>query len=172
MSVNKRVVKVQGPRGKIVKDFSHLKLQISLKSQKEVAIRIWGGGKKHNACARTIATHIKNMINGVVKGFVYKMRLVYAHFPIGVNIINDGKALEIRNFLGESVVRKVTLLDGVIVKNSTTQKDEIILTGVDVQKVSQSAATIKQSCAVKNKDIRKFLDGIYVSEKLLNEDNL
>lgn len=35
------------------------------------------------------------------------------------------------------------------------------------------AALIHQSCAVKNKDIRKFLDGIYVSEKgtLAGEDD-
>ncbi|CDP06482.1 unnamed protein product [Coffea canephora] len=31
--------------------------------------------------------------------------------------------------------------------------------------VSRSAALINQKCHVKNKDIRKFLDGIYVSEK-------
>jgi large subunit ribosomal protein L9e len=37
--------------------------------------------------------------------------------------------------------------------------------GNDVQNVSQSAASIHTSCLVKNKDIRKFLDGIYVSER-------
>jgi len=31
--------------------------------------------------------------------------------------------------------------------------------------VSRSAALIQQSTKVKKKDIRKFLDGIYVSEK-------
>ncbi|KAG0252850.1 60S ribosomal protein L9, partial [Mortierella polycephala] len=45
------------------------------------------------------------------------------------------------------------------------QKDEIILIGNDVANVSQSAATIQQTTRVRNKDIRKFLDGIYVSQK-------
>ncbi|CAL8998016.1 unnamed protein product, partial [Prunus brigantina] len=31
--------------------------------------------------------------------------------------------------------------------------------------VLRSAALINQKCHVKNKDIRKFLDGIFVSEK-------
>ncbi len=40
-------------------------------------------------------------------------------------------------------------------------KDEIILQGIDVDAVSQSAANIQQSTLVKNKDIRKFLDGTW-----------
>lgn len=32
-------------------------------------------------------------------------------------------------------------------------------------KIFLSAARIQQSTTVKNKDIRKFLDGVYVSEK-------
>ena len=37
--------------------------------------------------------------------------------------------------------------------------------GNSIDAVSQSAALIQQSTTVKNKDIRKFLDGLYVSEK-------
>jgi large subunit ribosomal protein L9e len=40
-----------------------------------------------------------------------------------------------------------------------------LVEGNDIQNVSQSAASIHTSCLVKNKDIRKFLDGIYVSER-------
>jgi len=57
------------------------------------------------------------------------------------------------------------MLPGVTVVLSEGQKDELILSGNDIQNVSQSAATIRHACTVKNKDIRKFLDGIYVSEK-------
>ena len=34
----------------------------------------------------TRRSHTLNMITGVTKGFEYKMRLVYAHFPININI--------------------------------------------------------------------------------------
>jgi large subunit ribosomal protein L9e len=43
---------------------------------------MWFSTKKQRAGVRTVASHIKNMIKGVTKGFVYKMRMVYAHFPI------------------------------------------------------------------------------------------
>ena len=47
----------------------------------------------------------------------------------------------------------------------------MILQGNDIENVSRSAALIHQVCLVKNKDIRKFLDGIYVSERgLIKKD--
>ncbi|VAH70674.1 unnamed protein product [Triticum turgidum subsp. durum] len=62
-------------------------------------------------------------------------------------------------------VRKVDMLDGVTILRSEKVKDEIVLDGNDIELVSRSAALINQKCHVKNKDIRKFLDGIYVSDK-------
>ena len=105
------------------------------------------------------------MIIGVTKGFKYKMRFVYAHFPINVALTNKDKRIEIRNFLGEKVVRVVDAHKGVTVKRSTDVKDEIVLEGNNINNVSRTAALIQQICAVKRKDIRKFLDGIYVSYK-------
>jgi large subunit ribosomal protein L9e len=91
--------------------------------------------------------------------------------------VRDGKTVEIRNFLGEKYVRRVALHPGVKVTISTNVKDELVLEGESLDNVSQSAASIQQICNVRNKEysppktnvltfsIRKFLDGIYVSEK-------
>ena len=70
-----------------------------------------------------------------------------------------------RNFLGEKLIRRITLGEGVDVEASKNVKDELVLTGNSLENVSQSAADIQQICRVRNKDIRKFLDGIYVSER-------
>lgn len=102
------------------------------------------------------------MITGVTQGFRYKMRFVYAHFPINVTI--DNKKVEIRNFLGQKKVFKVTVRGDTTVTRSAKVKDQIELEGNSIEDVSQSAADIQQSTRVRNKDIRKFLDGIYVSE--------
>lgn len=60
-----------------------------------------------------------------------------------------------RNFIGEKIIRRVTMLPGVDVEVSKNQKDELQLTGNSLENVSQSAADIQQICRVKNKDIRK-----------------
>ena len=60
-----------------------------------------------------------------------------------------------RNFIGEKIVRRVTMLPGVTVEISKNQKDELQLTGNSLENVSQSAADIQQICRVRNKDIRK-----------------
>src|ERR1700676_5207325 len=124
---------------------------------------LWFGDRKQLATIRTLISHIRNMITGVTKGFMYKMRLVYNHFPISVNIEKNGTEVEIRNYLGEKVVRRVSMIGDVQATRSADVKDEIVIQGSDLDAVSQSAANIQQITRVKDKDIRKFLDGIYVS---------
>lgn len=67
--------------------------------------------------------------------------------------------------MGEKIVRKIVCQPGVDVEVSKNQKDQLELTGNSLDNVSQSAADIQQICRVRNKDIRKFLDGLYVSER-------
>jgi large subunit ribosomal protein L9e len=59
------------------------------------------------------------MIRGVTTGFKFRMRLAYKHFPIMTNIINGNKTIEIKNFIGEKIVRKIEAREGV-----TVQKEE------------------------------------------------
>lgn len=168
VQVKARKVRVKGPRGVLVRNFKHVQVDMFLTEQegvKKLRVEKHFGKRKELSVIRTVTSHVSNMITGVTKGYEYKMRLVYAHFPINVNIANEGKRIEIRNFLGEKRARIVNMQDGVEVARPEGSKDELSLTGNDIELVSRSAASIHQSCLVKNKDIRKFLDGIYVSEK-------
>merc|ERR1712020_795251 len=165
VSVKSRVVTVKGSRGTLTKSFKHLALDISMPDKNSVRVEKWFGKRKELAAVRTVCSHITNLINGVTKGYKYKMRAVYAHFPINCAITEGGTLVEVRNFLGEKYTRRVRMHDGVKCENSKEQKDELIITGNSIEAVSQSAALIQQSTTVKNKDIRKFLDGLYVSEK-------
>ncbi|KAJ3074324.1 hypothetical protein HDU98_011486 [Podochytrium sp. JEL0797] len=165
VDIKARNVRVKGPRGTLQKSFHHVDFECQKVSPKKYILRVWQAGRKHSACIRTISSRIENLITGVTKGFEYKMRFVYAHFPINVNISDDAKQVEIRNFVGQKVILKVNMMEGVTVSHSVGQKDEITIIGSDIDHVSQSAAQIQQATRVRNKDIRKFLDGIYVSEK-------
>jgi large subunit ribosomal protein L9e len=57
------------------------------------------------------------------------------------------------------------LPEGVTYVRSEDVKDQIELSGSDIVAVSITAAKIQQATNVRHKDLRKFLDGIYVSEK-------
>ena len=135
VEIKARKVTVTGPRGQLVKDLSHVACELILKP-KTVTVRVWHGKKKHLACIRTVSAHISNMIKGVTIGFEYKMRFVYAHFPINANVTPNG--IEIRNFLGDKNTRRIPMLDGVKIELSSAQKDEVILSGNDIENVSQS----------------------------------
>ncbi|KAK9823959.1 hypothetical protein WJX72_006657 [[Myrmecia] bisecta] len=170
LEVKARQVRVKGPRGTLTRDFKHLAVDLYLftdeeDGKKKIKVDCHFGKRKNLAAIRTCTSHIQNLIKGVTRGFEYKMRLVYAHFPINANIEENGKLIEIRNFLGEKRVRIVRMLPGVDIVRSTAVKDELVLSGNDVELVSRSCALINNACHVRNKDIRKFLDGVYVSEK-------
>merc|ERR1712048_432361 len=164
MKLNGRTVVIDGPRGQLKKSFNHLNLELTRIGKKKIRVDVWFATRKELACLNTICSHIENMFKGVQYGFKYKMKAVYAHFPININIGADFQRVEVRNFLGEKVLRVVNMREGVTCK-TTGQKDEIMIEGNDLEKVSQSAALIHQCVLVRHKDIRKFLDGIYVSEK-------
>ncbi|THD19698.1 Ribosomal protein L9e [Fasciola hepatica] len=158
-----RVVHVKGPRGTLKRAFKHLSVDIKV-TPKHLTVTKYFGDRKELAAVRTVCSHIENMIKGVTNGYRYKMKSVYAHFPINMVVSGDGSKLEIRNFLGEKSNKAILLESGVKV-SATGVKDEIQLESNDIEKVAKMAAQIHQVCKVRNKDIRKFLDGIYVSHK-------
>merc|ERR1712194_559440 len=170
ITIASRVVTVKGKATGITlkRDFRHLpvsiqKTQNSANGVKKLEVSLYFGLSKQIAALRTVCSHIDNMVTGVQRKFRYAMRLVFAHHPINCKITNGGKTVELRNFMGEKVVRQIDMIGGSTATKNEGVKDEIWIEGHDIDDTSRSAALIHQSCLVKNKDIRKFLDGVYVS---------
>merc|ERR1711904_228297 len=169
LTIDSRTLTVSGRRGELRREFRHLMANMYLLNENGktlLKVEAYFVKRTDMAALQTLCSHVTNMINGVTKGFMFKLRMVYAHFPINVALDKQGKLLEIRNFLGEKKVRLVNMLQGVVCERSSV-KDELVLHGNDIELVSRSAARIRQSCLVKNKDLRKFHDGIYVAERAL-----
>jgi large subunit ribosomal protein L6 len=161
VQITARQVTVTGPKGTLSEDLSHMPVELEPKSDK---IAVWTKGSKRTdkAMIGTAAAHITNMIKGVTEGFAYKLKIVYAHFPITVKVLEKQKKISIENFSGEKVPRVASIVGGVSVKVSG---DEVVVEGTRLEEVSQTASNIQQATLIKEKDQRVFLDGIYVFEK-------
>merc|ERR1712232_542644 len=164
VNIRSRHVEVKGKYGTLKRTFKHIHVDAHVTEDNKIRVIMWHGLSKNLSCLRTFCSHVSNMMTGVMKKYEIKMRLVYSHFPININVTKGGKCVEIRNFLGEKVVRVVDMNGDTKIDKSAAVKDEIILVGTDLELVSRSAASIHQACLCKKKDIRKFLDGIYVTD--------
>ncbi len=152
-------VTVKGSKGILSRDFSYASISMELQGK---SLRIWANWprKKESALVGTIYAHINNMITGVKNGFTYKLKIVFSHFPISVKV-QDGMVL-IENFTGERNPRKAKIVGNAKVKVSG---DEVVVQGINLEEVSQTAANIEQATKVRRKDPRVFLDGLYLYEK-------
>jgi large subunit ribosomal protein L6 len=154
-----RKVTIKGIKGVLTRDFSYAPISIEINGK---TIRVWAEWprKKEASLVGTIHSHIQNMITGVRRGFSYKLKIVFSHFPISVKIKDN--AILIENFTGERRPRKVKIMGNAQVE---IQSEDIIVQGINVEDVSQTAANIEQATKVRRKDPRVFLDGIYVYER-------
>ncbi|MEM0444470.1 MAG: 50S ribosomal protein L6 [Nitrososphaerota archaeon] len=152
-------VRVKGSLGVVEKDFSHAGAEIGLEGG-VLRIRVYGRGRRCVARLGTVKAHIKNMITGVTQGFMYKLKIVQSHFPMNVKV--QGNSLVIENFAGEKYPRVITLPEGVKVQ---VKGDDVIITGIDKYLVGLAAGQIELGTKITRKDLRKFLDGIYIYEK-------
>jgi len=159
VSLEGKKVNVKGAKGSLMRDFTFAPIAIEGEGKN---IRIWAKWprKKEAALVGTITSHIQNMITGVTKGYSYKLKIVFSHFPISVKL--QGRSILIENFTGERRARSIKLIGDVKVK---IEPDDIIIEGINLEHVSQTAANIEQATRVRRKDPRVFLDGIYVYER-------
>jgi large subunit ribosomal protein L6 len=159
INIDGHKVTVRGAKATLTRDFSHAAVSMETDG-KNVRISAQWPRKKEASLVGTVESHIKNMITGVTKGYTYKLKIVFSHFPITVKV--QGRAVMVENFTGERRARKADILGDVKVK---LEPDDIIISGSTLEDVSQTAANIEMMTRVTNKDPRVFLDGIYVYER-------
>ncbi|MGC9105727.1 MAG: 50S ribosomal protein L6 [Thermoprotei archaeon] len=153
-------VKVKGPKGEIERDFSHITgVTMKLEGNKLILETTFANRKK-KAQFYSISSHIKNMITGVTKGYRYSLKIIFTHFPISVKVA--GNEVQITNLIGEKNVRRAPILPGVKVN---VKGDEVVVEGIDLEKVAQTAANIEKASKISGFDRRVFADGVYIYKK-------
>jgi len=159
VKVDGRVVTVKGEKGTLTRNFSEAPVLIQ-REDKAIKVQANWPRKKEAALVGTVSSHIQNMIIGVSKGFTYKLKIVFSHFPISVKVKEN--VVSIENFTGERSPRLVRITGDAKV---SVKEDDIVVQGINLEDVSQTAAKIEGATKVKSKDPRVFLDGIFIYEK-------
>ena len=152
-------LEITGPKGTVTRVFTHPKISMTC-TNNNITLKCSLPKKGEKALIGTWDAHVNNMIKGVTKGFVYKMKLVYSHFPVKVSVKDT--VFVIDNFLGEKSPRKANIIGDTKVE---IKGDQITLTGIVLEDVSQSAANIELATRIKGYDPRVFQDGIYITQK-------
>jgi len=160
VSVEGFKVAVGGSLGKVEKDFSSPLFRNEVKIKKDgnkITVSCDSTKRKIKSVAGTIESHINNMISGVIKGYTYKLKIVFMHFPMTVKAA--GKEIIVQNFLGEKSSRKAEITGDVKV---VIKDDDITVTGYNKEDVGQTAANIERATKISARDRRVFQDGIFL----------
>ncbi len=162
VEISGNTVVVRGEKGEVKRTLPIPKGVFLRKEDSKIIVEAFFANARKRAIVGTIAAHIRNMITGVTKGYRYKLKIIFSHFPMNVKV--EGDKVVISNFLGEKAPRIAKILPGVTVKIDKKNND-VIVEGIDIEKVGQTAANIEFATKIKDKDRRKFMDGIYIYEK-------
>lgn len=149
---------VKGKAGEITRKLRLGRIELSIDTK--VHLKLEMPKKGEMAEFNAVSSEIRSALEGAEKGVEYRLRIVYAHFPIKVQV--KGSEVVIENFLGERHPRKARVMGKAKVSVSG---EHITVTSPDVEEAGQTAANIERATRIKNYDRRVFQDGIYIVQK-------
>ena len=159
VSFDGNVMKVNGPRGELSRNFAHPGIDIAV-GEGEVSVSCEYPRIKDKAMVGTYVAHINNMIKGVTVGFTYHLKIVFSHFPMKVAV--KGDRVEINNYMGGHAPRYANIVRGCTVKVSG---QDVTVEGNDIEACGQTAANLERATSRLGFDKRTFQDGIYIVQK-------
>ncbi len=158
-SLQGRTLAIKGKLGESKKHFDKINVNIAVEGNR-VVFTPFSAKKKDNVIINTVTSIVNNMVTGVTKGFTYKLKVVYAHFPITVK--TKGDQILVENFVGERSPRVSQIVGDCKV---SIEGDDIVVKGVSLEDVGQTAANVELATKIRRKDQRIFLDGVYIYHK-------
>ncbi len=94
---------IKGAKGELKRRFIYPEIKISIKDNK-IILSAENTTKRDKTMLGTFAAHIRNMIKGVLEGFVYKLKICSGHFPMSVLV--EGGAKVYQSFLEKNLIDK------------------------------------------------------------------
>jgi large subunit ribosomal protein L6 len=146
-------------KSKISRDFSHYRIKLT-KKENSILIEGLTNDRKTSVMVKTIISHIKNICEGLLYGYKYELKIVYSHFPMTAEV--NGKKVIVKNFLGEKFPREAKIVGDSKVE---IKGHDVTVTGYNLEEVSQTSTNLELATKVKGRDIRRFQDGVYLSNK-------
>ena len=152
-------VKVSGPKGSLERIIETKEMKIEKKDNR-IVVSSESERRKTKALVGSIAAHIKNLMEGVTKGFTYKLKVVYSHFPIQIKVEKDKVVFS--NFLGERTPRIAKIVGSTQVK---IEGADITVSGLDLEDAGQTASNLELATRRTGYDKRVFQDGCYIMSR-------
>ena len=160
VTLEESVLTVTGPKGTLTRNMRFPQIDVALEDG-EVVVSTTSDKKRFLAMSGTREALAKSMIQGVVDGYEYRMKVVYSHFPIQLKL--QGNRLEINNFLGEKQPRVAKILE----VSPSNRERQVILTGIDRRRWARPQTSNRDQ---DHEAIRVFQDGIYITEGVKRMD--
>jgi len=149
---------LKGPKGTLTRQFKSYRIKLLIEGNK-IIVEGTPKNKQTDVLVETITSHIENMAEGLVYGYKYNLKVLYSHFPMSIQV--EKGAVSIKNFLGEKFPRRTRIMGATKVE---VKGQDITVSGIDKEAVGQTASNMERKTKVKNKDIRRYQDGIYIVE--------
>ena len=128
------------------------KIVVQAKNARRILKRNFGSAK----------SHIRNMIDGLVNGYEYKLEICSVHFPITVTFDKAKHEFIIKNLLGEKSPRTFKAKKNIEVE---IKAPKITIKSYDLEAAGQTAADLEKITKIRNRDRNKFQDGIFITNK-------
>jgi large subunit ribosomal protein L6 len=136
VAISNRVVKVEGPKGKL--EFAHHPNMTVASDGKQITVtRPEGEDRQNRALHGLTRALINNMVVGVTKGYEKKLKIE----GVGFQAAAKGKGVELTVGFANRILHNPPEGITVAVPDPTT----IVVSGADKQKVGQFAAEIRAS---------------------------
>ena len=153
------VLSIEGNGEEVSKKLDHALISVEA-GDEEVTFSTEETKRNVTSIVSTFRSHAENMVEGLQDEHVYKMKGVYAHFPMTIK--SEANKVLIENFMGERKPREIKVSEGVTVE---VDGEDLTLRGADKDAVSQTAGRIEQACHKGNRDPRTFQDGVYITSR-------